>query len=98
MASASFTTPMVTAPPCAPYNVDARWRDRNIAAKKWRCPCGKVLPTPMGPSRKAFPEVHSKLEEHKSWLRYGKVVADYFPRATPTAAAPQLGMMIGVNE
>ena len=36
-----------------------------MAAKKGLRPCGKVVPITMGPSIKAFSELHSKGEQHK---------------------------------
>ena len=62
----------LTPPPQAQAlcNIVAEWRERNIAAKKWQCPCGKVLPITMGPTTKAFTHVHCKGEQHKDWLQY----------------------------
>ena len=61
-----------------------------MAAKKGR-PCGKVVPITMGPSIKAFSELHSKGVQHKGYLRYGKVVMEYFPQAAPTGSHTRTG-------
>ena len=52
----------------------------------------------MGPTSKAFTDVHCKGEQHKDWLQYRKVMPEYFPRATPTGSTTLLAMMIPVNE
>ena len=44
------------------------WRYQNIAAKKWQCPCGNVLPITMGATIKAWLNVHYKGENHKDCL------------------------------
>ena len=67
MASTSSTTPMVDAPPLAPYIVDARWWVQNIAIKKWPFPHGKVPPIAIGPTSKAFLDVHCKDEMGHHW-------------------------------
>ena len=54
-----------------------------MGIRKWLCPCGKVVPTTMGPETKGF-KVHYGGDRHQDWLRYGKVVPEYIP----TAASP----------
>ena len=50
------------------------------------------MPITMGPTSKAFLHVHCKGEQHKYWLQYGKVVAEYFPSAAPKGATPLLNI------
>ena len=42
--------------------------------------------------------MHYKGEQHKEWLKYGKVIPESFPWATPMCPTPLQGMIICVNE
>ena len=69
---------MHACPSCLPpLSVAAGWRNRLLLKKKWQCPCGKVLPKVQTPESKAF-GIHCSGAQHKNWVRYGKVVPEFF--------------------
>ena len=62
-----------------------------------QCPCGKVLPITMEPTSKVFLDAHCKGEHHTHGLRYGKMVADFFPLVLPRDASPLRNVISHVN-
>ena len=87
---------MRASPPLAPLSVAAGWRNRDIPTKKWQCPCGKVLPIVQNPDSKAY-SVHCSGTQHTDWVRYGKVVPEFF-QGSISADTPLLGMLIRVDK
>ena len=86
---------MLASPPLAPLSVAAGLRNRDIPTKKWQCPCGKVLPIVQNPDSKAY-NVHCSVTQHTDWVRYGKVVPEFF-QGSISADTPLLGMLIRVD-
>ena len=87
---------MRASPPLARITVAAGWRNRDIATKKWQCPCGKVLPIVQNPKSKAF-SIHCSGTQHTDWVRYGKVVLEFF-QGSISADSPLLSMLIRVDK
>ena len=87
---------MRASPPLPPITVAARWRNRDILAKKWQCPCGKVLPIVQNPESKAF-SIHCSGTQHTDWVRCGKVVLEFF-QGSISADTPLLSMLIRVDK
>ena len=82
--------------PLPPINVAARWRNGDIPTKKWRCPCGKVLPIVQNPDNRAF-SIHCLGTQHTNWVRYGKVVPEFF-HGSISSDTPLPSMMIRVDK
>ena len=87
---------MRASPPLAPLSVAAGWRNRDIATKKWQCPCGKVPTIVQNPDNKAY-NVQCSGTQHTDWVRYGKVVPEFFQGGI-SADTPLLGMLIRVDK
>ena len=66
-------------------------RQRNGSA-----PCGKVLPIVHNPDSKAY-SVHCSGTQHTNWVRYGKVVPEFF-QGSMSADTPLQGMLICVDK
>ena len=83
-------------PSLPPFSVSATWRNRHIPTKKWQCPCGKVPPIAQAPHSKAF-GIHCSGAQHTDWVRYGKVVPEYF-QGSVNSATSLPSMLIRVDK
>ena len=64
-------------PSLPPINVAEGWHNCDIPTKKWHCPYGKDLPIMQSAESRAL-GIHCSGTQHTNWVRYGKVVLEFF--------------------